>query len=170
MANTSAEWPIGWIVSSKTEFNYTKSIFGPYCPLYKGIGNEDKLDWLMGDLSGKTVFLVQAKKEYHALASAAMKERFNIKVLFIGGTYESEVYAYPPIGHCLLKMPEVDERRYDRLSTSIPGEDIESLAKLANAMDRFLLDQRVGQWAEGNAEIYDGLVMPEMSAFEMAPE
>lgn len=176
MANTSAEWSIGWIVSSSTDFHHTKSIFGPYCQLYRGIGHNDNLEWLMGDVSGKRVFLVHAEEEYHALASAAMKERFGIEVLFIGGTYESVVYASPPIGHFALQLQEVDENRYDCLSATIPGKDMISLAKLVNAMDRFAdglksgqfnLDQRIGQWAAGSADISDGLVMPEMRTFEM---
>lgn len=176
MASSSVQWPIGWIVSTTHEFNCASLLFDPNCVPYKGLGNNDDLDWLTGEIEGKKVYLARAGKEYRALACAAMKERFDIKFLIVGGTYLSGVPAFPPIGHCLLQIPEADENRVDHLLSSIPGESMASLAKLANAMDRFIahsktggynLDERIAQLARENPFINEGLVQPELRKFEI---
>ncbi|KAH8131065.1 hypothetical protein ACSS6W_000564 [Trichoderma asperelloides] len=171
MANPSAEWPVGWIVNNDTEFNFATSIFNLNYTLHKGIGNEDNFDWAVTYIAGKKVFLVNAPQEYHAMVGTAMRERFNIQVLFFGGTCDSDTYGIPPIGHCLLQLPDVDESQIARLSTIIPGENMASLAKLANAIDRFVAKSRTGEinidatineLAVLNPEINDGLVQPEI--------
>lgn len=178
MANPSAEWPVGWIVNNDTEFNFATSIFNLNYTLHKGIGNEDNFDWAVTYIAGKKVFLVNAPQEYHAMVGTAMRERFNIQVLFFGGTCDSDTYGIPPIGHCLLQLPDVDESQIARLSTIIPGENMASLAKLANAIDRFVAKSRTGEinidatineLAVLNPEINDGLVQPEIRTFKMPP-
>lgn len=167
---SSAEWPIGWIISDITEYIHTVPLLGAYCVQSTKLGNDDDLNFAMGEMYGKKIYLAHAPKEWHAYAGATMRQRFDIKIMFIGGTYESAADPFPPIGHCLLQMPEIDERRYDRLAASIPGDEIASLAKLANALDRFRagakkgeynLEQVIYQWAEQVAGINDGLVMPD---------
>jgi hypothetical protein len=181
MASSSAEWTIGWIISDLTEYQYTVPLLGADSVQSSQLGQEDTLNWAMGEIYGKKVLLVHAPKEWHAYVGAIMKQRFSTKVLFIGGTYESTTDAFPPIGHCLLKRPEIDERRYDRLAASIPGDDVASLAKLVNGMDRFVdgakqgqfnLDQVIYQWVAENAELGYGLTMPDaetISTFKIPP-
>lgn len=181
MASSSAEWPIGWIISDLTEYSYTVPLLGPRRVQSTKLGNDDDLNWAMGDMYGKKVFLAHAPKEWHAYAGATMRARFGIKIIFIGGTYESATFIFPPIGHCLLQLPEIDERRYDRLAASISGEEMTSLTKLVNGMDRFTAGAAAGQfdldlviyyWAEENAEVVNGLTLPNkdtVGTFEIPP-
>ncbi|PNP40226.1 hypothetical protein TGAMA5MH_07881 [Trichoderma gamsii] len=168
MASSSAEWPIGWIISDLTEYLYTVPLLGPNCVQSIKVGNDDDLVWAMGEMHGKRIFLVNATKKWHAYASANMRQRFSIKILFIGGTY-MPTNSLHPIGHCDLKMPDIDERRYGRLATSIPGDDIASLAKLIGAKDRVIAGTKEGQfnldgviclWFEQNAQVRSGLTLP----------
>ncbi|KAM0473250.1 hypothetical protein ACHAPX_008302 [Trichoderma viride] len=168
MASSSAEWPIGWIISDATEYLYTVPLLGPNCVQDIKLGNDDDLIWSMGEMHGKKIFLVNAQKKWHAYASANMRQRFGIKVLFIGGTYMSKDSLHP-IGHCDLKMPDIEKRRYNSLAASIPEADIESLAKLIGAKDRIIAGTKEGQfnldyvvclWLEQNAQVKSGLTLP----------
>ncbi|KAK1252554.1 hypothetical protein MKX08_003741 [Trichoderma sp. CBMAI-0020] len=170
MASSSAEWPIGWIIPDLTEFFYTVPLLGPSCLQGIQLGHDDNLNWAIGDMYGKKVILIHAPKAWQAYAASAMKARFQVKIIFIGGTYHSATFSFPPIGHCLLKLPEIDERRYDRLSASIPEEELASLAKLTNGLDRFIggakeglfnLDQVIYQWAQQDPQVMNGLEMPD---------
>ncbi|KAM0524822.1 hypothetical protein ACHAPE_000926 [Trichoderma viride] len=165
MASSSAEWPIGWIVSDLTEYLYTVPLLGPNCEQGMKVGNDDDLVWTKGELYGKRIILVNASRQQLAYASANMKQTFGIKILFVGGTY-MPTDSLSPIGYCELKMPHMDN--YDSLATSIPRDDIESLAKLVVAKDLFIagskeghfnLDQLINQWAEKNESVSSGLTM-----------
>ncbi|EHK42927.1 hypothetical protein TRIATDRAFT_310512 [Trichoderma atroviride IMI 206040] len=168
MASSSAEWPIGWIIPDTTEYLYTVPLLGPNAEQGIRVGNNDDLVWTKGELYGKKIILVNASRLQLAYASANMKQAFGIKILFVGGTYQS-MNSLHPIGHCNLKMPYVDDWNSNKLATSIPRDDIESLAQLSVAKDLFItrskeghfnLNRLISQWAENNQAVNHGLIMP----------
>ncbi|KAL7919537.1 hypothetical protein ACQKWADRAFT_322936 [Trichoderma austrokoningii] len=179
MENSADDWVIGWFIPDFIEYNWTVGMLSTYRHQQIQIGDDDTLMWATGIIDGKRVYIVSAMVEWHAYAATALRDRFGAKVVFIGGTTESHTYANPPIGHCLLRLPDTDERRLEHLAASITGDDTASLAKLANGLRRFIehsrqgycnLDLMIREWAALYPEVDEGLVLPDETVYSVPPD
>lgn len=170
-------WSAGIIVTDSIEYEYILQALGPFRYEQSVIVEEqDTLHWTMGDFWGKRVFVVRAPQEWHAYAANAMRQQWKVKFIFMAGTFVSFTNGAPPVGHCSLQLPNVDERRADHLQVGIRAGDRASLAQLTNALDRFIAgtkegqfntDDLIRQWAAAYPELNEGLYMPAPGTYGM---
>lgn len=171
MASSNSQQSVGWIVSDPKDYSDIMDLLGPNRVQSTQLGDADDFNFTVGEMHNKAVCLVNAPVGTYQYASASMKKRFSITILFIGGTYpRADAVSYPPIGHCLLQMPEIDEQWYEQLRGSIPADDISSWASLTTALDRFRegskiqhynLNQTINQWAKDIPGVLNGLMRPD---------